>query len=79
VVTLEDLQSLLLKMSDQLVQIQKNVDEQERFFTVEQVCEILGVDRTTLHNWNKNRTLKSGKIGGRVIYRKSDIDAAIKK
>jgi excisionase family DNA binding protein len=66
-------------MSDQLDQIQKNVAEQERFFTIDQVCEILGVDRTTLHNWNKSGTLKGGKIGGRVIYRKSDIDAAIKK
>lgn len=61
--------------------LKESLSEQpaERYFTRKKVAEMLEVDNSTLHNWDKNGTLKSSKIGGRVVYRQSDIEAALKK
>lgn len=49
------------------------------YYTVRQVADILSVDRTTLHRWNKIGYLKPLKFGGLVRYRKSDIEALVEQ
>ena len=46
----------------------------EVYYSIEKVCSILDVNRTTLYRWDKRDYLKSIKVGGLVRYRKSDID-----
>ncbi|MCG1035215.1 helix-turn-helix domain-containing protein [Polaribacter sargassicola] len=42
-----------------------------------EVSKMLNVSFVTLNKWNKSGRLKAVGIGGRVLYRQSDIDNAI--
>lgn len=41
---------------------------QEKMLSREEVAQILGVDLSTLHRWNKNGILKATRVGGKVLY-----------
>lgn len=47
---------------------------QERFFTADQVCEILSISRVTLWSWDKKGIIRPIKIGNLKRYKLSDID-----
>jgi len=51
--------------------------EPEKNLSRKQVCEMLQVDMSTLHNWKHKGILVPLGIGGRVIYRRSDIEAKL--
>lgn len=51
----------------------------ETYVTINKASELLGVDRTTLWRWNKENYLKSIKIGGKTLYKQSDIDRILQK
>ena len=53
--------------------------QQKKYLTRLEVCELLNVTLVTLHTWNKNGKLKAVGIGGRVLYLQEDIDNAIVK
>lgn len=42
-------------------------------------AELLDVNLSTLHNWNKKGILKPLQLGGRVYYRLEDINNALVK
>lgn len=46
----------------------------KEFLTIGEVCTLLSISRWTVWRAIKNNTLKSSKIGRRVIIKKSDID-----
>lgn len=46
----------------------------KEFLTIDEVCTLLSVSRWTIWRAIKNNTLKSSKIGRRVIIKKSDIE-----
>lgn len=41
---------------------------QEKMLSREEAAQILGVDLSTLHRWNKNGILKAIRVGGKVYY-----------
>jgi excisionase family DNA binding protein len=50
----------------------------ERLLNVEEVAEILGVPVSTLHYWShRNENLVGARIGRRLRYRPSDVDAYV--
>ena len=53
--------------------------QQTKYLTRLEVCELLNVSLVTLNTWNKNGKLKAFGIGGRVLYRPEDIEKAIIK
>lgn len=53
--------------------------QQTKYLTRLEVCELLNVTLATLYTWNKNGKLKAYGIGGRVLYLQEDIDNAIIK
>ena len=53
--------------------------QQTKYLTRLEVCELLNVSLVTLHTWNKNGKLKAVGIGGRVLYRQEDIENSIIK
>ena len=80
-ITPEQLQTEILKG----VKIQ--IDELKKYFQPKQpneylsrneVSKMLGVDLSTLHNWNKKKILNPVCIGARVFYLRSEIEASIK-
>jgi len=51
--------------------------EPEIYLTRKQVSEMLQVDYSTLYNWKHKGTLTPLGIGGRVLYKRSDIEAKL--
>jgi excisionase family DNA binding protein len=47
------------------------------YLTRVEVKELLKVDLSTVHNWTKRGKLKSYGVGGRVYYKRSEIDSSI--
>lgn len=43
------------------------------YLTRSEVCEMLKIEVTTIHNWSKSNILKPRKIGGRVYFLRSEI------
>lgn len=49
-----------------------------RYLTRAQVCELLSVSQTTLTAWKRKGILPIHKVGGRTLYKREDIDKAVK-
>lgn len=47
----------------------------EKTMTPKEVSDILGVDISTLYRWHKNGILTRQRVGGKVLYRASDVEA----
>ena len=48
--------------------------QEEKYLTTDEVCEILHVSSNTLWRWNKTGYLNSVKVGRTPMYKQSDID-----
>lgn len=51
---------------------------QEKVMTVKEVASLLDVDLSTLYRWNKQGVLKRQRIGGKVVYRASEVEEIVK-
>lgn len=49
-------------------------EKEEKYLSVDEVCEALKVSSNTLWRWNKNGYLKPNKVGRKSVYLLSDID-----
>ena len=48
--------------------------QEEKFLTVDEVCQKLGVSKNTLWRWNKDGYLQQTKVGRTPMYRQSDVN-----
>lgn len=51
----------------------------EVFLTGEEVCELLKLSTRTLQEYRSNGTLVYYKIGGKILYKQSDIQAMLER
>ena len=51
----------------------------EKTMTVNEVCTMLSVDRSTLYRWDKCGFLVANKIGGKVLYNTEDVQRVLNK
>jgi excisionase family DNA binding protein len=49
----------------------------EEYLTIEEVSLLFKVDISTVYNWRKKGILKASQLGGRVYFKRSDIDNAV--
>jgi excisionase family DNA binding protein len=49
----------------------------ETYPTPKQVCEILGVDNSTLWRWKRKGYLVPANVGGKVRYKMSEVKALL--
>ena len=49
----------------------------ETYLTRKETAELLKVDLSSLHNWKHKGKLNPVAIGGRVLYKRSDIEKAL--
>lgn len=47
------------------------------YLTRQEVSKMLSVDLSSVHNWTKKGILVAYQIGGRVYYKRSEVEAAI--
>lgn len=59
--------------------LKKNFQPKEptEYLTRAEVAEMLKIDLSTLHNWTKKGIVNAHQIGGRVYYKRSEIEAAV--
>lgn len=48
------------------------------YMTRNEVKEMLDIDLSTVHNWTKRGKLKAYGIAGRIYYKRTEVEAAIK-
>lgn len=47
--------------------------------TVKEVADMLGVNLSTLHRWNKQGILVRQRVGGKVLYRAEDVERIVRE
>lgn len=62
------------KVRDEFSQFQEKKEENSELLTRNDTCSKLGVSSATLWRWDKENYLKPVRIGGKVMYRKDDIN-----
>lgn len=80
-ITPEELQKEILKGVKLQIDDLKNhfqPKQPNEYLSRSEVSKMLGVDLSTLHNWNKKKILNPLAISGRIFYLRSEIEASIK-
>ena len=72
-VTLADLKEFVSELVAEAV-AKPQQEREEKFLSVDEVCEILHVSSNTLWRWGKTGYLNSIKVGRKTMYRLNDID-----
>lgn len=53
--------------------------QETELLTRREVCNLLSVSLTTLHNWNKSKILTPYRIGNKVRYKKDEVMQAMQR
>lgn len=69
----------LIKATREELEKQVRDEQSEEYMTIEQVAELLKVEKTTLWRWNKSGYLVRFDVGGQKRYKKSDVHRLLKK
>lgn len=71
--------SILLGVSNQIENLKKDFQPKipTEYLTRNEVVELLKVDLSTVHNWTVKGKLKSYGLGGRVYYKRQEIEQSI--
>jgi len=65
-------------MASQLKSIQlSSTTSHEEYLTTVEVSKLFKISISTVHNWRKAGTLSACQIGGKVFFKRSDIDKAV--
>jgi len=77
---LEEIQAFIYEaVASQFKKYQlSNPEEPEKLFNRPEAAKYLKISLPTLHEYTKNGTIQAVRIGSRVRYRKTDIEAALK-
>lgn len=79
-VTPEQLQNEILKgIKQELEQLKKDFQPKQpsEYLTRNDVAEMLKIDLSSVHNWTKKGKLKAYGIGGRVYYKRDEVENSI--
>lgn len=79
-VTPEQLQKAIIEgVNNQLQDLKKHFKPKEpsELLTRVEVSELLKINLSSVHNWSKKGILKPHQIGGRVYYKRAEIESAI--
>ncbi|WP_026704429.1 helix-turn-helix domain-containing protein [Flavobacterium soli] len=79
-VTPEQLQNEILKgIKQELEQLKKDFQPKQpsEYLTRNNVAEMLKIDLSSVHNWTKKGKLKAYGIGGRVYYKRDEVENSI--
>ncbi|MEJ7823694.1 MAG: helix-turn-helix domain-containing protein [Chitinophagaceae bacterium] len=79
--TLEDFFLRIEKIIETKIgnRVQTKTENQSEYITRKEVAELLKISLPTLHDWTKQGWLPSYKMGNRVLYKRSEIDACVTK
>lgn len=75
-ITLDDLRTFsneLIQSTKKELEAEVIAQQNESYLTRLETCDFLKVDQSTLHRWSKRGYLMPVEMGGRRLYRKSDL------
>lgn len=76
----KDLKELLDGILDKFdKRIKDHIVKEEEYFTIKETTEFLHVSKSTLDNWNKSGYLCKREVGGRRLYKKSDVEEILNR
>ena len=75
-VTLADLKEFVGELLAEAAD--KPAEAEEKYLSVDEVCEMLNVSSNTLWRWNRTQYLCHTKVGRTPFYLKSDVDKLLK-
>ncbi|MBX7176109.1 MAG: helix-turn-helix domain-containing protein [Saprospiraceae bacterium] len=77
VITPDQLQSyfdgMVKKVESCIKDSQKQQTTSKEWLTGKEVCELLKISHTTLHDWSKKGIIKKHKIGNRIRFRQDEV------
>lgn len=79
-ITPEQLQNEIIKgVRNELEQLKKDFQPKQpnEYLTRNDVSEMLKIDISSVHNWTKKGKLKAYGIGGRVYYKRDEVENSI--
>ncbi len=79
-ITPEQLQNEIIKgVKTELEQLKKDFQPKQpsEYLTRNEVAEMLKIDLSSVHNWTKKGKLKAYGIGGRVYYKRDEVENSI--
>lgn len=72
------LQQLAEELAPLLQSNNTNREDENEFISIEETCELLRLNKTSIWKHTKSGKLKSYGIGNRVLYKKSEVLEAVK-
>jgi len=78
--TPEDFQQPIIKTIQKEFEVLKaefQPKSPDEYLGRQQVADMLHIDLSSVHNWRKKGVLKAYQIGGRVLFKRSEISAKI--
>lgn len=75
----DDLKQCIQEIVDENIARYFSKPKEEKFLTIKQVAELLGVTEPTLWRWNKEGVLKRVKVGNKVRYKESDVNKVLEE
>jgi hypothetical protein len=77
----DELKNDIESLKNDLAEIKLNLKPKEptKYLGRKEVAEMLDVNISTIHNWTVKGILTALQIGGRIYYKKADIEAAMIK
>ena len=66
-------------IKSQLHELKKHFEPKtpNEYLTRQEVAKLLSVDLSTIHNYKKRNILKAYQIGGRVYYKRTEVENAV--
>lgn len=66
---------------EQLEELKKTFQpkEQNEYLSRNEIAEMLKIDLSTVHNWTKKGILQAYQCGGKIFYKRNEIEDAIVK
>lgn len=81
-ITLEELQNTIINsVKNQLQELKQFYQPKEptEYLTRQEVSKLLKIDLSSVHNWSKKGILTKYQCGGKIFYKRSEIENAIIK
>lgn len=79
-VTPEELQKQISKsIKDYIDELIESIQDKvsDEYLTRKETAQLLKVDLSTIHNWTKEKKIESYGLGGRVYYKRSEIENSL--
>ena len=79
-ITKDELQEMIhQELKNAVLSARKHIETEDEILTQDQTTKLLNISRVGLWEWRKKGWITYHKIGGRVYFRRSDINQALKR